>query len=140
MTLIDSHLLDQLTQDRSYASRRADIDGHPRCKLLLDSDQLMLDLYRRGLSQRQLAIVFRMSPGTVSRRLRRVLRVLRNPLIAAVSDPSCKLSAAHRAVALDRYLLRQTIAGIARKRSLPRRQVLWMLEYVRGWNEARKLS
>jgi DNA-directed RNA polymerase specialized sigma24 family protein len=72
--------------------------------------------------------------GTVTRRLRRLMRHLRDPLVVAVTDPLCTLPAEHRQITIEYFLHELSIPKIAQIHQLTRFEVREMLEYVRGWH------
>jgi hypothetical protein len=103
-------------------------------RLLSDQDQLLVQMTcQLGLTHRQVGTVLRTSPGTVTRRLHRLLQLLRDPLVVALVQPGCNLAPLHRKVALEHLLHRRSIYAIARRHRISRRRVRRMIEYTRGW-------
>lgn len=101
-------------------------------------DQELLAIWNTGtVSANALAGVMRCDRSTVHRRLRRLRKVLGDPLAQAVSRHYSSLPATHRRVAVGIFLRRQTKTQVARETSLSRRELDQIIAEIRGWARAR---
>jgi len=106
-----------------------------RVKFLSDQDRALVELsLRHGLSRRKMGLALGLTAGTVTRRLRRLMNRLRDPLIVAITDPLCTLPAEHRQITIEYFLHDFPIPKIAQIHQMTRFEVREMLEYVRGWH------
>ena len=106
-----------------------------RVKFLSDQDRALVELsLRHGLSRRKMGLALGLTAGTVTRRLRRLMSRLRDPLIVAVTDPLCTLPPEHRQITIEYFLHEISIPKIAQLHEMTRFEVREMLEYVRGWH------
>jgi hypothetical protein len=86
------------------------------------------------LSYRRLAELFRQPLGTLSRRLKRIGKLLIEPHIAQLLDGPCHhLDATDRQIAIGYFLKRQSHKQLARQHHMTPRQVSQRIEYFRGW-------
>ncbi len=109
--------------------------GVERRILFLDlADQKLLQLTLKGsLTRRDVAMLVGIAPGTVGRRIRRLLTRLHDPMVAALVESGELLPELHREVGLAFFLRRWTLERIGREYGLSRREIGRMLQYVRGW-------
>jgi DNA-directed RNA polymerase specialized sigma24 family protein len=135
MLLLDPRTLDQLTEKPSAATSQPHADLKRLLNLLSDKDRVLVEMaMKHGLSRRQMAVILGLTPGTITRKIRRVIDRLNDPLIAALADPICTLSPEHRQIAIEYFLHRHSVADLARLHALSRNEVRTMLDYVRGWH------
>jgi hypothetical protein len=138
MLTIDPHRLDQLTTHaRDAFGLQPDVSDrfHQRYRLLSPQDKLLIDMAMKyRLSRREMGLVLNIAPGAVSRRLRRVLNRLNDPLVVALIDPTCTLDPEHRQVGIEYFLHRRNVQTISRTQQRSRHEVRAMIEYVRGWH------
>jgi hypothetical protein len=135
MPLVDSLRLDSLPENTRHGSQP------PVHEVLLDRaralpprDRLMLELtFRKNLTVREIARILERPPGTVSRRLHRLCKRLRDPLVAALLDESCALAGDYRALGIEYFAQCKLIADLAHSRGLSVGQVRNRLNFVRGW-------
>lgn len=106
-----------------------------RIRLLEPHDRMLIEVaLDRTMSRRQLGTMLGMAPGSVSRRVRRIINRLRDPLVISLTDPDCPLSREHLQIALEYFLLDKPVIQLARARNAPQHQIRAMLDYVRGWH------
>jgi len=119
--------------DRAGASR-----GLEKRILFLDpSDRKLLELTVRGtLTRREAGILVGLSSGTVTRRVRRLLDRLHDPIVAALADYGQLLPELHREVGLAYFLRKRSFTQIEREYGLSRYAVKRMVQYIQGWHEA----
>lgn len=130
-------LEDPQTRGFAPASVAAGIDR--RILYLEEADQKLLQLTLCGkLTRREAAMLVGMSSGTVTRRIRRILARLHDPLVAALVDGGKLLPELHQEVGLAYFLRKWSIARITVEFSLSEHEVKRMLQYVKGWHDARK--
>src|SRR5262245_28185825 len=143
MPLISAARLDQIfTEDepRSHTPDPRDV-LFARARALPREDQLLLELvYRQQLSHRQIAVLVRQPPGTVSRRLARIVARLRDPLVASLLDPDCILTPSYRLIGIEYFAQRNRIGAIAAHHDLPHSQVRSILNFIRGWHRGVQLD
>lgn len=119
--------------ERAGASR-----GLEKRILFLDpSDRKLLELTVNGtLTRREAGILVGLSSGTVTRRVRRLLDRLHDPIVAALADYGQLLPELHREVGLAYFLRKRSLTQIEREYGLSRYAVKRMVQYIQGWHEA----
>lgn len=106
----------------------------PRIDLLEPSDRVLLDLIPTGLrTHREVARLLGIDAGTISRRLRQVLKRLNDPLVGVLLDRNCALPAEARQIGIEHFLMGLTATAIADKHQMHRRRVREQLSYMRGF-------
>lgn len=99
-----------------------------------EDDRLLIEMvYRHNLSRRQIARLVKVSAGSVSRRVHRLVNRLHDPLVVALTDSTCTLPPEHRDVGIAYFLQDESIPGLMRRRLRSRREIESMIEFVRGW-------
>jgi len=136
MPLIDSLRMDQMF---AHTARHVPAEMDPvlryRARALAPEDRLLVELvYDKHLSVRQIARLISQSPGSVSRRVRRIRTRLYRPLIGALLDPACKLSADYREIGLEYFAQGRKMRSIAHQRNITLTQVRAVLDFIRGWH------
>mgnify|MGYP000470231010 CR=1 FL=1 len=105
-----------------------------RIALLGVGDQLFLQMILdEGKTLREVARLVGCDPGNVSRRLRALLKRLRDPLVLALCDKRCPIPADYREIGLDYFLRGQTSREIAHARNLSRFAVMQVVHFMRSW-------
>lgn len=106
--------------------------------LYLDlADQKLLQLTLKGtLTRREVAMLMGVAPGTVGRRIGRMMTRLHDPMVAALVESGKLLPELHQEVGLAHFLRRWPLDRIGREYGLNPREVGRMLQYVRGWGGA----
>lgn len=105
-------------------------------KLLSPEDQALMKMAMHlQLPVRLIGKALGVSPGNVSRRLRRLMHRIQNPLLAGLVDPNSGLPSEHRHVGLDHFLHGLPINHIARRRKLAESQVREMIQFIQGWHK-----
>lgn len=137
MLLLDPQVLDRFTPLTRKPLAASDT-LHPifrHLDLLDDPNRLLLELtLQRGLSLRQVGIVFNLSAGAVCRRLRRLRQRLCDPLVWALADRKCPLPADHREIGLGHFLNGLSVPQLARQKHRSQEQIRSTLSYIRGWH------
>lgn len=135
MLTINPQALDHLS-DRVITHRPPPgADLLRRRRWLRDEDRVLLELaYEHGMSLRQIGVLFKLSPGSVTRRLQRLGSLLRDPLVMALADADGELPENYQAVGVAYFIHRRPIEQIARLHSITVRQVIARIEYIRGWH------
>src|SRR5262249_9120907 len=102
--------------------------------LLADQERALVELMRQPkVRQKHLATLMGTSSGNFSRRIRKILNRLDDPIAAALEDPGCSLDPAHRTLGLDYFLRGCSVNDLARARGISVERVRGMIEFVRGW-------
>jgi hypothetical protein len=114
--------------------------GVERRILFLDpADRKFLQLTVRGtLTRREAGLLLGLPCGTVTRRVHGLLKRLHDPLVVALVEEGQFLPELHREVGLAFFLRNRTQSQIEREFGVSRYAVKRMLEYVKGWHEAKK--
>jgi DNA-directed RNA polymerase specialized sigma24 family protein len=140
MPLVDQQYIDHVLSERSApppSPARGDGPNRSlldRARFLLPPEKLLVELaFKNHLSHRQIAQILSIPAGTVTRRLQRICRRLRDPMILALLEDTCELPTETRALALAHFLHRRSAAQLAREHSRSEGEILRLLEYVRGW-------
>jgi len=103
-----------------------------RAQWLLPEDRLAVELaLRNRVPHRQIGIALRVPAGTVSRRLRRIVRRLNDPLAIALLNQRCPLPADHHEVGIGHFVQGLSTGALARKHSVSPGQIRRMITYVR---------
>jgi DNA-directed RNA polymerase specialized sigma24 family protein len=106
-----------------------------RAAMLPPRDRMLVELaLRNNASLRQLARTLDMAPGCVSRRLRRLLTRLNEPIVAALSEPRTALPDEYRQLGLEHFLCGLTVRQLADLHQMNLRQVQRMIHHLRGWH------
>jgi hypothetical protein len=137
MLLIDPRKLDHATNhviDTRILAQGSDALLR-RYKLLGEQDRLLIDMaLKHRLSRRQIGTVLGLTPGGVTRKLRRVMNRLHDPLVAALSDPDCTLAPEFRQIGIEYFLHRRPLKELSRLHRVSRQEVRSTLDYLRGWH------
>jgi hypothetical protein len=112
-----------------------------RILFLAPLDRKLLELTVSGtLTRRQAGALVGLSSGTVTRRVRRLLDRLNNPLVVALVDYGQLLPELHREVGLAYFLRKRSFAQIAVEFGLSRYMAKQMVQHVRWWHEASRAT
>ena len=105
-----------------------------RAAHLDEADRLLITTaVATRLSQRRLAELFHQPLGTISRRIKRIGKLLTEPHIAQLLDGPCHLEPTDRQIAIGYFLRRQSLKQLARKHQMTPRQVSQRIEFFKGW-------
>jgi hypothetical protein len=126
-------------QTRGF-ERAALASGVDKRILFLDpSDRKLLEMTVRGtLTRREAGMLVGRTSGTISRRVRLLLKRLHDPIVAALVDYGQLLPELYREVGLAYFLRRMSLTRISAEFALSRYTAQRMLEYIRGWHDAGK--
>ena len=103
------------------------------------SDQKLLQVTLSGtLSRREAGMLVGLSSGTVTRRIRRLINRLHDPLVAALVENGKLLPDLHQEVGLAYFLRKRPIRRIGVEYGLTLCEVKRILAYIRGWHAASK--
>jgi hypothetical protein len=134
MPLVDALRLDQVTLENPP------LPGNPnqvlltRARALSNQDRLMIELaFAKNLSVRQIARLLHRPPGSVSRRLHRLCKRLRDPIVAALLQHDCPLSPTFKQIAMEYFAQGVPTRHIALNRDMTRLQIRSILTFIRGW-------
>jgi DNA-directed RNA polymerase specialized sigma24 family protein len=106
-----------------------------RISFLTERDRRLVELSMRGtLTVRDAAQLLRMSPGTVSRRVKKLMTRLMDPLVVALVDRGLLLPEGYRDIGLAYYLRGMTVEEISRAARWSPYEVRRALAYMRGWS------
>lgn len=133
MSSMDPHQLAQLPAtavvalpQESELLRRAEY-------LPAEARALIHGVFRHGLTLQELGELSGVPKGTVSRRLRRYLKILSDPISIAVTHPRCTLEPALRELMLAHHLGLKSVTTLTGEFQLSRQEVLDRLAAGRGW-------
>ncbi|HVT87588.1 MAG TPA: hypothetical protein VHD56_01940 [Tepidisphaeraceae bacterium] len=134
MTLLKPQLLDSLSNRPILRNRQPAGRLERRIAHLTGSDQLMIEMaLDQRRTRREIADHFHLSPGNVTRRLRRILNRLHDPLVVAIIENEESLSEEYRRLGIAYFLQDVQMADLARELRISQAQVRVMIEYIRGW-------
>lgn len=134
MKVIDPSILEHLpTLDRWQ--RRLDVaDLLSQADDLPPRDRLLLELVLRdGKTHREVAEAMAIPRGSVSRRVRRLLRRLHDPMVLALKSPTCPLAPGFREPALRVYRDRVSLQEVAGEFGITVTTLQRRLLFVRAW-------
>ncbi|CAN5390867.1 hypothetical protein BH09PLA1_BH09PLA1_12750 [soil metagenome] len=132
--------------DRLPDQRRPDMAGAmdailERAAYLRPDERRLVELVvKNQLTYRQLSELFSVPTGTVSRRVRRAMNRLCDPFVVTLLDPANPLPPDYRQLAIEHRLQGLSFSQLAEKHQITTRQVLRMLEFVRGWQRATTMT
>src|SRR4051812_1823087 len=107
-----------------------------RMELLEHDDQILLDLaLNTSATQRRIAEMLGVEPGTVSRRLQRIGQRVNDPIVTRLLDPHCPLGPDYRQIGVEHFLAGRSIATIAQRLGRSRDSVRQTLASVRMWHQ-----
>jgi DNA-directed RNA polymerase specialized sigma24 family protein len=128
-----------INETRGFERAQLGVVLERRVQFLDEPDRKLLEFTLIGrLSRAEAAMLLRMSRGSVSRRLRRIMQLLHDPLIVALIEQGHLLPETYRDVGLAYFLRQWSIARIARELASTPYQVKRALTYVRGWHAAKR--
>jgi DNA-directed RNA polymerase specialized sigma24 family protein len=108
-----------------------------RAALLLPDDRALMDLaIGNGASHRQLARMLNQPAGTITRRLRRIMARLYDPIVIALLEPRNPLPGEYRQLGVEHLLQGRSMRDLAELHQMPVGQVRAMLDEIRGWHRA----
>jgi len=144
MPLRDNYRLDRMLIETPHPrptlreARQASEALLKRAALLAPADRALVELaVGSSASQRQLATVLRMDAGTVTRRLKRLLGRLYDPLVLSLLDPRNPLPPEYRQLGVEHLLQGLSARQLADRHQMPVSQVHRILSQIRGWHSAR---
>jgi DNA-directed RNA polymerase specialized sigma24 family protein len=106
-----------------------------RIDLLRPNDRLLLELTMRGnYSRRRIGKVLNLEPGSVSRRLRRLIGRLNDPLVSRLLDSRCPLPPDYRQIGVEHFLSGWSTTELAGKHGMTVIQMRQIVQYLRGWS------
>ena len=126
-------LADRQTRGYEPVPVAAGIDK--RIFFLEPADRKFLQLALSGtLTRREIGLLLGQTNGTISRRVRGLLKRLNEPIVIALVDRGEFLPEGHREVGLAFFLRGLTLDQIAAEFDYSRYAVRKILEFVRGWH------
>jgi hypothetical protein len=107
-----------------------------RILFLAPLDRKLLELTVSGkLTRREAGMLVGLSSGTVTRRVRRILDRLHDPIIVALVDYGPLLPELYREVGLGFFLRKQSYKQLEAEYQLSRYTLERMVQYIRVWHE-----
>ncbi len=132
--VLSNQSLDQM-EERSGRARAESDQALRRAAHLLPDDRVLVEMVlQHRMSLRQVATVLRQTPGTISRRLRRITNRMTDPIVEALLDPEHRLAPDYRRLGLAYFLQGQSIPTIARTHELPVDEVKQIITFLRVWH------
>jgi DNA-directed RNA polymerase specialized sigma24 family protein len=105
-----------------------------RIELLLDDDRVLAQLVLRdGATHRQIAMLLKVTPGQVSRRVRAIGKRLRDPRVTALLHPHCPLEPEYRQVGVERFLQDRSVKELAAERACSTAEIRRKLDAINFW-------
>jgi DNA-directed RNA polymerase specialized sigma24 family protein len=105
-----------------------------RIALLLPADRAIAELVLRdGASHRQIASLMNVTPGQVSRRIRRIGERLHDARVAALLHPDCPLEPAYRQVGVERFLQDKSVKELAAEHACAAAEIRRRLDAINFW-------
>jgi DNA-directed RNA polymerase specialized sigma subunit len=103
--------------------------------LLGESDRKLVELTFNGrLSVREAAVICGVSSGTISRRVRSVLRRANSPIVLALMrEEALLLPGGYREVGVRYFLRRMTVEAIAWECGMSKYEVRRVIAFLKGW-------
>jgi hypothetical protein len=134
--IVSNQSLDQL-EERSGRTRAEPQHDHAlqRAAHLLPDDRVLVEMVlQHRMSLRQVATILKQTPGTISRRLRRITNRMTNPIVDALLDSNLHVAAQYRRLGIAYFLQGQSIPTLARAHQLPADEVKQIITFLRVWH------
>ena len=125
-------------QDRHLLSASVHIVSKRSAALLPEDDRAILGLLQSDppSSLRQMATLLNLNPGTLSRRITRIHRRLRHPVVASLVTRGHTLSTRFFNIARALFAAGQPARTIARAFNAEDREILAIKRYIEGWSKS----
>ena len=108
-----------------------------RIALLLPADRAVAELVLRDrASHRQIATLLKITPGQVSRLVRRIGNRLHDPRVTALLHPDCPLEPEYRQVGVERFLQDKSVKELAARHGCAAAEIRRRLDAVNFWYRA----
>ena len=105
-----------------------------RITLLPADDRAVAELVMcEGASQRQIAALLKVTPGHVSRRIRRIGHRLHDPRVIALLHPDCPLDPDYRQVGVERFLQDKSLKQLAADHACCIAEIRRRLDAINFW-------
>src|SRR5215207_4194694 len=104
-----------------------------RIALLLPADRAIAELVLGGATHRQIASLLKCTPGSVSRRVRRLRNRLHDARVAALLHPECPLEAEYRQIGVERILLDRSLRELAARHEVSLGEIRRRLDAIDFW-------
>ena len=105
-----------------------------RVQYLPEVDRAMMQIILSGrASQREIAAARKEQPGTICRRIRRLVTALHHPIVVALTERGNELRPEMRQLGIEHFLHRRSPRELAEYHEMSLRKVRQMLDWVRGW-------
>jgi hypothetical protein len=126
-------------QTRGFARAAMAAGVEKRIEYLDLADHKLLEVTLSGkLSRREAGMLVGLSSGTVTRRIRKLINRLHDPMVAALVDGGKLLPELHQEVGLAYFLRKRPMRRIGVEYGIPICEVKRIVAYVRGWHAASK--
>ena len=105
-----------------------------RIGLLLPDDSAIAELVLcEGASHRQIATLLKVTPGQVSRLIRRIGNRLHDPRVSALLHPDCPLDPDDRQVGVERWLQDKNVKQLAAEHACSAAEIRRRLDAINFW-------
>jgi DNA-directed RNA polymerase specialized sigma24 family protein len=107
-----------------------------RARFLLPDDRLLLELaFKNHLSIRQIARLHNKPAGTISRKIMRLCKRLRDPAVVVLIDPAfvIPLRDEYRTLGVEHLLKGLSARQLADRHQMPVAEVRRIVSYIDGW-------
>lgn len=136
-TLVNSEILGSCTLADRLVGENVQQIAH-RAELLEQPERQLMLLWLLGQhSLRELGRLLNRNPGALSRRIRRLVRRLNDPVTAALQDRGRMLAEQMREIGLEHFVRGRPAGVLARRYGLTRGQVMEALGFIRAWATVR---
>src|SRR5687768_11029625 len=108
-----------------------------RIALLQPADRTVAELVLRdGATHRQIATLLKVTPGQVSRWVRRISNRLHDPRVTALLHPDCPLEPEHRQVGVERLLQDKSVKQLAAEHACSAAEIRRRIDAINFWYRA----
>lgn len=105
-----------------------------RVQFLPEEDRVLMQMILSGrASQRELAATRGQPPGTVCRRVRRLMTLLYHPIVVALTERGDGLRPEVRQLGIEHFLHRRPSKELAEYHQITPRRARQIIDWVRGW-------
>ncbi|MEM8875877.1 MAG: hypothetical protein AAGD32_16640 [Planctomycetota bacterium] len=134
MPIVDPHILAQMPA-RSHVDRR---DGESelfrRASFMPPQRRAVIEgVLKHGLTLREVGEFVGSPAGTISRRFRRYMQILNDPIVVALTEPDCALDADLHALAVAHHLGGKTYTQLAQEHHTSTDAIKQRLAQANGW-------
>jgi hypothetical protein len=136
MPLVENRVLERMEKKKWGEWEEGKKEVLRRARWLLPEDRKIVEMVIGAqATARQAAAWAGVPAGTVSRRIARLARRLRDPVVAVLLEERCPLIEEYRQLGIEHFLQGLPERELADKHQMTRHEVCRILQFIRGWQK-----